>query len=103
MKMYWQLLVCVTMLLSVSASASSQEDTAADAVAAAFMNARAAAQLPKLERIGKNIFQEKVCKHDMRFPSGLITNVLYQTSEPGQLPESAQKVAVAQWPGKTAA
>jgi hypothetical protein len=99
-------LICVTLLisiLSISANASAQEDAAADAVAAAFVNARGAAQLPKLERMGKNAFRENVCKHDMRFPSGLIDNVLYQTSDPGQLPESALKLATAAWPGKTVA
>lgn len=102
MKAYWRLLIGVTILLSISASASTQEDAVADVVAAAFINARGAAHLPKLERMGKNIFREKVCKHDMRFPSGLINNVLYQTSDAGQLPESAQKLAVAQWSGKAA-
>jgi hypothetical protein len=103
MKAYCQLLICVTVLLSISASASTQEDAAADAVAAAFINARSAAQLPKLERMGKNTFREKVCKHDMRFSSGLIETSLYETSDPGQLSGSAQKMAVAQWPGRTAA
>ena len=104
MKTYWQLLICVTVLisiLSISASASAQEDAAADAVATAFVNARGAAQMPKLERMGKNIFRKKVCKHDMRFSSGLIDTVLYVTLDPAQLPESAQRLA--QWPGQTAA
>jgi len=106
MKTCWQLLIWIMVIISIlpmSASGSTEEDAAADAVAGAFMNARGAAQLPKLERMSKNIFREKVCKHEMRLPSGLINSVLYQTSEPGQLPESAQKLAVEQGPGKTLA
>jgi len=91
-KAYWRLLICVTVLFSISASASAQEEAVADAVAAAFINTPGATQLPKLERMGKNIFRDKVCKHDLSFPSGLINNVRYQTSDPGQLPESAQKL-----------
>jgi hypothetical protein len=86
----------------LSIAASPQEDAAADAVATAFINARQAANLPKLERMGRNTFQEKICKHDLRFPSGLINNVLYETSDPAQLPESAQKLAISPDKYKTA-
>ncbi len=86
----------------LSIAASPQEDAAADAVATAFMNARQAANLPKLERMGRNNFQEKVCKHDLRFPSGLINDVLYETSDPAQLPESAQNLAISPDTYKTA-
>jgi hypothetical protein len=80
-------------LLSLRTVATRQEDAAADTVAAVFMKARQAARLAPLERIGTNMFGEKVCKHDMRFSSGLIKNVLYDTSDPSQLPESAQLLA----------
>jgi len=76
-------------------TASPQDDAAADAVAMAFMNARQAASLPTVERMGRNTFREKACKHDLRFPSGLINEVVYETSDPAQLPESAQKLAIA--------
>lgn len=83
--------------------ASDQEDTAADSIAAAFLQARQAAHLSKLERMGRNTFREKVCKQDMRFASGLIIDVVYQTSDPAHIPESAQRLAT--WPdnSKTAA
>src|SRR5580704_6938774 len=82
--------------------ATDQEDTAADAVAAAFMQARQEAHLSKLERMGRNPFREKVCKQDMRFASGLIRDVVYQTSDPAHLPESAQRLATASDTSKTA-
>jgi hypothetical protein len=81
----------------------SQEVAAADAVAVAFVNARQGAGLSKLKRMGRNTFGDKICKHDMRFPSGLINSVSYQTSEPSILSESAQRLAVAVDTGKTAA
>jgi hypothetical protein len=83
-------------------AASEQEDTAADAVATAFVQARQAAHLSKLERMGRNTFREKVCKQDMRFSSGLINDVVYKTSEPAHLPAEAQRLAT--WPdrGKSA-
>src|SRR5580704_2724991 len=83
--------------------ATTQENAAADAVAAAFVQARQAAHLSKLERMGRNTFREKVCKQDMRFASGLIESVRYETSDPAQLPESAQRLATAPDTSKTAA
>ena len=84
---------CV-LLTSVAVFASQQEDRAADAVAAAFVQARDAVHLSKLERMGGNTFREKVCKHDLRFASGLILTAQYQTSVPGLLPQVAQRLAV---------
>ncbi len=81
-------------LLAVTpALATNQEDAAADAVAAAFAQARQAAHLTKLERMGGNKFREKVCKQDMRFAAGLIKTVRYETFDPAQIPESAQRLA----------
>jgi hypothetical protein len=74
--------------------ASQQEDRAADSVAAAFVQARDAAHLSKLARMGGNSFREKVCKHDLRFASGVILTAQYQTSDPGHLPKVAQQLAV---------
>jgi hypothetical protein len=86
--------VAVLILLIVAPTAASdQEDAAADAVATAFLQARQAAHLSKVERMGKNKFREKTCRHDLRLPSGLINDVVYETSDPAQLPESAQKLA----------
>ena len=73
--------------------ASNQEDAAADAVATAFLQARKAAHLSKLERMGKNTFRETVCKQDMRLPSGWINDVTYETFDPADLPESAKQLA----------
>ena len=94
------LLICLVVSHTV---ATDQEDVAADSVAAVFLQARQAAHLSKLERMGRNTFREKVCKQDMRFASGLIHDVVYQTSDPAHLPDSAQRLAI--WPdsGKTAA
>ena len=89
-------------LFCFSSFASQQEDAAADAVAAAFSNARQAAHLPKLQRMDKNIFRNQVCKNDMRFPSGLIENVTYETSDPNKLSEEAQRLAAKPDSGKTA-
>ena len=61
------------------------------------------ARLSKLERMGRNIFREKVCKHDMRFPSGLINDVAYETSTPIDLPQPAQRLAALPDSGKIAA
>ncbi len=90
-------------LVVLPTAASDQDDAAADTVAATFMQARQAANLSKLERMGRNTFREKVCKQDMRFASGLIIDVVYQTSDPARLPEAAQRLA--RWPdtSKTAA
>ncbi|MGA8270699.1 MAG: hypothetical protein WB919_04010 [Candidatus Sulfotelmatobacter sp.] len=82
------------LLASITVFASQPEDKAADAVAAAFMQARDAARVYKLERMGRNKFREKVCKHDLRFASGLILTAQYQTADPGHLPEVAQRLAV---------
>jgi len=79
---------------SIVIFASQPEDRTADSVSAAFMQARDAAHLPKLKRMGGNIFREKVCKHDLRFASGLVLTAQYQTSDPGRLPEEAQWLAV---------
>lgn len=76
--------------------ASDQEDAAADVVSAAFMQARQAAHLSKLKRMGRNTFREKVCRRDMRFSPGLILDVVFQTDDPGNMPESARRLAT--WP-----
>jgi hypothetical protein len=98
-----KLAATVSLLLVVPMGATSEEDVVSDAVAAAFVQARQAAHLSKLERMGRNIFREKVCKQDMRFASGLILDVVYQTSDTTHIPESARQLAT--WPdtGKTAA
>src|SRR5271170_6766888 len=88
------IIVAFVLLASVAVFASQQEDNAADSVAAAFLQARIAAHLSKLTRIGGNTFREKVCKHDLRFASGLILTVQYQTSDPAQLPEAARRLAI---------
>jgi hypothetical protein len=80
-------------LIVLPVAASDPEDAAADAIASAFLQARQAAHLSKLERMGRNTFREKVCKQDRRFASGLITDVFYQTSDPANLPESTQRLA----------
>jgi hypothetical protein len=58
------------LLVVAPTAASDQEDAAADAVATAFLQVRQTAHLSKLERMGRNTFREKLCKQDMRFPSG---------------------------------
>jgi hypothetical protein len=83
--------------------ATDQEDAVADAIAAAFVQARQAAHLSNLERMGRNTFREKVCKQDRRFASGLIRVIYYQTSDPAHIPESAQQLASAPDTSKTAA
>jgi len=94
------LLSFLTVLVLV---ASDQEDAASDAVAKAFLQTRQTAHLSPLERMGRNTFREQVCKHNLRFPSGWIQDVVYETSDPAELPESARRLAT--WPdtGKTAA
>lgn len=89
-------------LLCFPAFASQQENAAADAVATAFSNARQAARLPKLQRMDINTFRKQVCDNDMRFPSGLIENVTYETSEPNKLSEEAQRLATKPDSSKTA-
>ena len=89
-------------LVLLPAVAIDQEDAVADTIAAAFVQARQAAHLPKLQRIDRNPFREQVCNRDMRFMSGLIRDVVYQTSHPEALPESAQRLARTPDSGKTA-
>jgi hypothetical protein len=81
------------LLASMAVLASQREDRAADSVAAAFVQARDAAHLSELGRMGGNTFREKVCKHDLRFASGVILTTQYETSDPGHLPEVAQQLA----------
>jgi len=88
------IIAAFVLLAAIAVFASPQEDKAADSVATAFMQARDQAHLSKLERMGGNIFREKVCKHDLRFASGAILTAQYQTSDPGNLPEVAQRLAV---------
>jgi hypothetical protein len=88
------IIVAFALVASVAVFASQQEDRAADSVAAAFVQARKAEHLSKLQRIGGNTFRPKVCKHDLWFASGLILTAQYQTSNPRQLPEAAQRLAI---------
>jgi hypothetical protein len=97
------LILLSQLLLQSSTAPSGWEDTAADAVAAAFVKARQTAALSKLERIDGNALREKACKHDLRFPSGLIGDVFYDASNPAQLPESAVRLAAAPDSGRTVA
>jgi hypothetical protein len=83
----------VGVLAPLIAVASKPDDTVADAVTAAFVEARQAAHLPKVSRIGRNAFGEKVCKHDLRMPSGLIKDVQYETTDPTLLPEAARQLS----------
>ncbi len=82
------------LVVSMPVFASQQEDRAADSVATAFMQARDAAHFSKLERMGRNTFREKVCRHDLRFASGVMLTAQYRTTDPGHLPEVAQQLAV---------
>lgn len=77
----------------MAAFASQQEDRVADSVAAAFVQGRDSAHLPRLARMGQNTFREKACGRDLRLASGVILTVQYQTSDPGQLPEAARQLA----------
>ena len=88
------LFILLVLLVMATVVASGEEDAAADAVGAAFLQARQAAHLTKLERMGRNTFREKVCKKDMRFPSGWINSVEYDSSDPGDLPDSAKRLAM---------
>lgn len=81
------------MFFPLTATASNPDDTTADQVATAFVEARQSAHLSTLTRIARNPFGEKICKHDMRMPSGLIEDVLYETSDPARLPDKAQNLA----------
>lgn len=96
------LLLFLILLPAAASDQSDQEDAAADAAAGAFVQARQAAHLSTLERMGRNTFREKVCKHDLRFPSGWINDVSYETSDPSSLPDSARKLATSPEAGKTA-
>jgi hypothetical protein len=87
------LALVVGLLVPVFAVASKPDDTAADAIAVAFVQARKAAHLPELSRIDQNTFGEKVCKHDLRMPSGLIKDVQYETSDPARLSDAARQLA----------
>jgi len=93
----------IYLLIGLPTLAIDNEDIAADAVAAAFIQARQAAQLSNLERMGRNTFRQQVCKQDMRLPSGEIDDVAYRTFNPAQLPESAQRLASSPDTYKTAA
>jgi len=86
-------LILLFSLLVIPSIANEQEDAAADSVAAAFVQARQAAKLSKLERMGRNKFREKICKKDFRFAAGLISDVRYETATPGELPDSARELA----------
>jgi hypothetical protein len=90
-------------LIALPVVASDQEDASADAVAKAFLQARQGAHLSKLERMGRNTFREKVCRQDMRLPSGWINDVVYESSDPADLPESAKRLATSPDSSKTAA
>ena len=78
--------VSLAFMIPLVAVASQQDDKAADAVSSAFIEARQAAHLSKLDRIERNRFRKQVCKHDHRMPSGLITDVRYETVDPAHLP-----------------
>lgn len=90
-------------LMVLPAIASPQEDAAADAVSTAFLQARQAAHLSKLERMGRNMFRENVCRRDLRLPSGLIDDVIYEASDPAALPEAASRLATRPDAGRVAA
>jgi hypothetical protein len=85
--------VTLALLIPLAAIASQPDDKAADAVSSAFIEARQAAHQSKLNRIGGNRFRRQVCKHDLRMPSGLITDVLYVTADPAHLSEAARRLA----------
>jgi hypothetical protein len=93
MRKYGSVLIFAVVMVVIALAANPQ-DVAADAVAKAFESARLAAHLPTLSRMGRNTFGDKVCRHDFRMPSGIIDLVRYETSDPSQLPEAAQKLAV---------
>jgi len=93
MRKYWSVLVFAVVAVVIALAANAQ-DVAADAVAKAFTSIRLAAHLPPFSRMGRNTFGDKVCQHDFRMPSGNIDLVRYETSNPSQLPEAAQKLAI---------
>jgi hypothetical protein len=88
--------LCLAMLglvwLCSPVFASDAEDVAADTVATAFQNARAALNLPKLERMGRNRLRTQACENDRRFGSGNVDVLFYQTPNPAQLPETSQQI-----------
>lgn len=86
-------LVVAIVFLLLPVAASNQEDAATDAVASAFLQAREAAHLSKISRIGKNAFR-KQARGDLHFPTELILDVIYRTTDPSTLPESARQLAV---------
>lgn len=77
---------------TLAVTAANQENVAGDQVAVAFAQARAAAPLQKISRIGRNAFRKQACG-DRRFASGLILDVTYRTANPSTLPDSARKLA----------
>jgi len=83
----------IGVLAPLFAATSKPDDAAAGAVTAAFVEARQAAHLPKVSRTDGNAFGEKVCKHDLRMPSGLIKDVQYETTDPTLLPDAARQLA----------
>ena len=83
----------VSLLAPLAATQSKPDDTRADAVAAAFVEARQSAHLSKLTRMGRNPFGDKLCKHDLLMPSGLIDDVQYEASDPARLSDAARKLA----------
>jgi hypothetical protein len=95
--------VFAIVFMAFSAIPSQQEDAAADAVATAFLQARQAAHLSTLERTGGNMFRQNVCRRDLRLPSGLISDVIYETSDPTALPQAASRLATRPDSGKVAA
>jgi hypothetical protein len=96
---YWSVLLFPVVVVVIALAANPQ-DVAADAVAKTFINTRRAAHLPPLSRMGRNTFGDKVCQRDLRMPSGNIGLVRYETSDPSQLPETAQKLAIRPDDGK---
>lgn len=94
--------LAVVFVVSLMAVASAPDDKAADAVAAAFIKAREGAHLRSLSKIGRNLFGEKVCKRDLRMPSALIQDVQYETFDPANLPDTAQRLATSPDAYKTA-
>jgi hypothetical protein len=93
MRKFWSVLVFAAALESIALAANPQ-DVVADTVANAFADVRIAAHLPALSRMGRNAFGDKVCKHDLRMPSGLIDLAQYETSNPSQFPEAARRLAI---------
>jgi membrane protein YdbS with pleckstrin-like domain len=72
-------LALLIFVAAVYAVATLEEDAASDTVAAAFVQTRQTAHLSNLKRMRRKVFREQVCKDDMRFASGVIENVVYQT------------------------